>query len=304
MNQAADLPANPRTGSSLRRNSIETMSDEMLYERHFERMERNRWMLTRDIPWEQLQPELLPDGLLRDLRYVCLTELSALYATEMFIRDFYEDIDFCAFVSVWFYEEMKHFLTMKKYINRCGLELPDLDTELPKLRLSFDPGPAVQTMTMHFIGEHRLALWYNNFADTMPEPVLKKIFRILASDELRHGAVYMTYLNKAAKKDENVLREALMMSLWMLRSSNDKPKHPTTVTKPSVLDMLEDPEYMTRMINTYTPNDRYDETEMKEVVFANLSKFAGQSIRSERDIVRVLRDLQQPDREMVGSRPL
>ena len=38
------------------------MSDEMLYERHFERMERNRWMLTRDIPWEQLQPELLPDG--------------------------------------------------------------------------------------------------------------------------------------------------------------------------------------------------------------------------------------------------
>jgi len=83
----------------------------MLYERHFERMERNRWLLTKDVPWEQLQPELLPEGLLKDLRYICLTELSALYATEMFIRDFYEDIDFCAFVSVWFYEEMKHFLT-------------------------------------------------------------------------------------------------------------------------------------------------------------------------------------------------
>jgi hypothetical protein len=280
------------------------MSDEMLYERHFERMERNRWMLTRDIPWEKLQPDLLPEGLLHDLRYICLTELSALYATEMFIRDFYEDIDFCAFVSVWFYEEMKHFLTMKKYINKSGLQLPDLDTELPKLRLSFDPGPAVQTMTMHFIGEHRLALWYNNFADTMPEPVLQKIFRILASDELRHGAVYMTYLNKAAKKDENVLREALMMSLWMLRSSKDKPKHPTTVTKPSVLDMLEDPEYMTRMINTYTPRGVYDETEMKQTVFANLTKFAGQSIRSERDLLRVLRDLKAPDQEMVGSRPL
>jgi hypothetical protein len=276
----------------------------MLYERHFERMERNRWMLTRDIPWEQLQPELLPDGLLHDLRYICLTELSALYATEMFIRDFYEDIDFCAFVSIWFYEEMKHFLTMKKYINKSGLHLPDLDTELPKLRLSFDPGPAVQTMTMHFIGEHRLALWYNNFADTMPEPVLQKIFRILASDELRHGAVYMTYLNKAAGKDSNVLREALMMSLWMLRSSNDKPKHPTTVTKPSVLDMLEDPEYMTRMINTYTPRGVYDETEMKETVFANLTKFAGQSIKSEKDILRVLRDLKDPDPEMVGVGPL
>ncbi|MFN2463489.1 MAG: ferritin-like domain-containing protein [Candidatus Dormibacteria bacterium] len=279
------------------------MSDEMLYERHFERMERNRWMLTRDVPWEQLQPELLPDGLLYDLRYICLTELSALYATEMFIRDFYEDIDFSAFVSVWFYEEMKHFLTMKKYINKCGLHLPDLETELPKLRLSFDPGPAVQTMTMHFIGEHRLALWYNNFADTFQEPVLKKIFRILATDELRHGAVYMTYLDKAAGKDENVLREVLMMSLWMLRSSSDKPKHPTTVTKPSVLDMLEDPDYLTRMINTYTPVS-YDETEMKETVFANLSRFAGRSIKSEREILHVLRDLKEPDREMVGSRPL
>src|ERR1700738_3849336 len=207
------------------------MSDEMLYEKHFERMERNRWMLTRDVPWEQLQPELLPEGLLEDLRYICLTELSALYATEMFIRDFYEDIDFSAFVSIWFYEEMKHFLTMKKYINKCGLHLPDLDTELPKLRISFDPGPAVQTMTMHFIGEHRLALWYNNFADTFQEPVLKKIFRILGTDELRHG--------------------------------NNKPNPPPTITKPSVLDMLEDPDYLTRMINQYTPKS-YDETEMKE----------------------------------------
>jgi hypothetical protein len=248
------------------------MSDEMLYEKHFERMERNRWMLTRDVPWEQLQPELLPEGLLEDLRYICLTELSALYATEMFIRDFYEDIDFSAFVSIWFYEEMKHFLTMKKYINKCGLHLPDLDTELPKLRVSFE------------------------------EPVLKKIFRILAQDELRHGAVYMTYLNKAAGKDENVLREALMMSLWMLRSSKDKPKHPTTITKPSVLDMLEDPDYLVRMIYTYTP--KYDETEMKDTVFANLSKFAGQSIRSEKELLGVLRSLKEPDPEMVGARPL
>jgi len=278
------------------------MSDEMLYERHFERLERNRWMLTRDVPWEKLQPELLPDGLLKDLRYICLTELSALYATEMFIRDFYEDIDFCAFVSIWFYEEMKHFLTMKKYINRCGLHLPDLETELPKLRLSFDPGPAIQTMTMHFIGEHRLALWYNNFADSFKEPVLHKIFRILASDELRHGAVYMTYLEKAVKKDEKVLREALMMALWMLRSSQDKPKHPTTITNPSVMDMLEDPDYLVRMIRTYTPV--YDETEMKETVFANLSRLSGQTMTSERELLQVLRNLPDPDPDMVAARPL
>jgi len=278
------------------------MSDEMLYEKHFERMEKTRWMLSKDIPWEEMQPDLLPDGLITDLKYICLTELSALYATEMFIRDFYEDIDFCAFVSIWFYEEMKHFLTMKKYINKAGAHIPDIETELPKLRLSFDPGACIQTMTMHFVGEHRLALWYNNFGDTFKDPVLQKIFRTLASDELRHGAVYSTYLNKAVKKDEKVLRDALMMALWMLRSSKDKPKHPTTITRPSVMDMLEDPEYLVRMIQTYTPG--YDETEMKKPIFASLTQLVGQQIKSERDLLRVLRDLPDPDRDMVAARPL
>jgi len=56
------------------------------------------------------------------------------------------------------------------------------------------------------------------------------------------------------------------------------------------------------MIHTYTP--KYDESEMKETVFANLSKFAGQSIRSEKELLGVLRSLKEPDQEMVGARPL
>jgi hypothetical protein len=66
--------------------------------------------------------------------------------------------------------------------------------------------------------------------------------------------------------------------------------------------MLEDPDYLVRMIHTYTP--KYDETEMKDTVFANLSKFAGQSIRSERELLSVLRSLKDPDQAMVGARPL
>ena len=38
----------------------------------------------------------------------------------MFLRDFYADIDFCSFVSIWFYEEMKHHLTLRKYLEHCG----------------------------------------------------------------------------------------------------------------------------------------------------------------------------------------
>ena len=99
-----------------------------------------------------------------------------------------------------------------------------------------------------------------------------------------------------------MLREALMMALWMLRSSQDKPKHPTTITNPSVMDMLEDPDYLVRMIRTYTPV--YDETEMKETVFANLSRLSGQTMTSERELLQVLRNLPDPDPDMVAARPL
>ena len=41
-----------------------------------------------------------------------ITEWPALPATEMFLRDNREDSDFCAFMSVWFYEEQKHSLVV------------------------------------------------------------------------------------------------------------------------------------------------------------------------------------------------
>jgi len=152
-------------------------SETHLYDGLFDRLERARWDLRTDVDYSAIERDKLSDQWIVDLRSICLTELSALYATEMFLRDFYADIDFCSFISIWFYEEMKHHLVLRRYLETVGETFDD--AELPKLRLSFDPGPAVQTMTMHFIGEHRLALWYNNFADSFEEPVLKKILSLI-----------------------------------------------------------------------------------------------------------------------------
>ena len=88
----------------------------MLYDDMFIRLERARWTLSSDIPFDDIDPSLLSPQWISDLRNICLTELSALYATEMFLRDFYTDIDFCSFISIWFYEEMKHHLTLRKYL--------------------------------------------------------------------------------------------------------------------------------------------------------------------------------------------
>jgi hypothetical protein len=258
----------------------------MLYDELFDRLERARWEMRTEIAFDQIDRSLLSPQWISDLRNICLTELSALYATEMFLRDFYADIDFCSFVSIWFYEEMKHHLTLRRYLQAVGEEFDE--AELPKLRLTFDEGPAIETLTMHFVGEQRLAHWYTAFSNQAPEPVLGLIFKTLASDELRHAACYASYLRKAVKNRPDCLPDILRMALWMLRTTNDAPKHPTAITVPSVVSKLEDPEYVQRMLNLYLPG-RDHEAPVQRRVLAVMSELAGERIETMRDLPALIR---------------
>jgi hypothetical protein len=261
----------------------------MLYDELFDRLERARWELRRDIPFDTIDRQALTPQWISDVRQVHLTELSALYATEMFLRDFYADIDFCSFISVWFYEEMKHCLTLRRYLEHVGEEFGDeFERELPKLRLTFAEGPAIETLTMHFVGEQRLAHWYTAFSTSAPEPVLRLIFGKLAGDELRHAACYAGYLRKAVQNNPECLSAILKMALWMLRSTNDAPKHPTTITEPSVVSKLDDPDYISRMLNLYLPG-RDHEAPVRRRVLALMSELAGTEMHTIRDLLPALR---------------
>ncbi len=261
----------------------------MLYDDLFVRLERARWNFTDEIDFTTIDHSLLTDQWIHDLRQICLTELSALYATEMFLRDFYTDIDFCSFVSIWFYEEMKHHMVLRKYLEACG-ETFDEEKELPELRLTFAEGPAIETLTMHFCGEQRLAHWYTAFSRSAPEPLLRKIFKILAADELRHAACYAKYLRKAIVNKPDELPAVLRMTLWMLRSTNDAPKHPTTVTSPSVCEQLEDPGYISRMLAWYLPG-RDHEAPVQRRILALMSELAGTKMTTTKDMLPVIRRL-------------
>ena len=260
---------------------------QMLYGELFDRLERARWEMRTHVDFDAIDESRLTEAWVHDLRMICLTELSALYATEMFLRDFYADIDFCSFVSIWFYEEMKHYLTLRRYLERVGVSFDD-EGELPRLRLTFDEGPAIETLTMHYVGEQRLAHWYSAFSRSAEEPVLKGIFSTLAADELRHAACYASFLRKAVGNRPEVLPAILRMTLWMLRSSNDAPKHPTSLTQPSVIEQLEDPEYMRRMLSMYLPG-REHEAPVQRRVLKTMGDLAGTPMTSMRDLLGTIR---------------
>ncbi|KDE00483.1 P-aminobenzoate N-oxygenase AurF domain protein [Bordetella bronchiseptica SBL-F6116] len=169
----------------------------MLYPELFKTMEAVRWNMASDIPWDDFDGSKLSDEQAHTIKMNAITEWAALPATEMFLRDNRGDSDFCAFMSVWFFEEQKHSLVLIEYLRRFRPELMPTEEELHKVRFEFDPAPELETLMLHFCGEIRLNHWYRCAADWHTEPVIKAIYRTVAKDEARHAGAYLQYMRRA-----------------------------------------------------------------------------------------------------------
>ena len=70
----------------------------MLYPDLFKTLERARWDLGRDVPWDKFDAARLSDEQALTVKMNAITEWAALPATEMFLRDNRHDSDFSAFM--------------------------------------------------------------------------------------------------------------------------------------------------------------------------------------------------------------
>lgn len=171
----------------------------MLYPELFKSMEAVRWNMAHDIPWDDFDGSKLTDEQAYTIKMNAITEWAALPATEMFLRDNRDDSDFCAFMSIWFFEEQKHSLVLIEYLRRFRPELVPTEEELHKVRFEFDPAPPMETLMLHFCGEVRLNHWYRRAADWHTEPVIKAIYQTVGQDEARHAGAYLRYMRRALK---------------------------------------------------------------------------------------------------------
>src|SRR5690606_23802002 len=106
----------------------------MLYPDLFRSLEKARWEMASDVPWDAFEPARLSDEQALTVKMNAITEWSALPATEMFLRDNRHDSDFAAFMSIWFYEEQKHALVLMEYLRRFRPELAPSEDELHAVR--------------------------------------------------------------------------------------------------------------------------------------------------------------------------
>jgi len=270
----------------------------LLYPELFRTMERARWNLADDVPWDRFDPAALTDEQALTIKHNAITEWSALPATEMFLRDNSGDDDFSAFMSIWFYEEQKHALALMEYLRRFRPDLVPTEEELHAVRFEFDPAPPLETLMLHFCGEIRLTQWYRRAAEWHAEPVIRHLYGLISEDEARHGGAYLKYMHRALERHGDAARLAFSKVGVLMASSGlaGKPLHPTNLhvnerlfPNDTVQSRLPDPGWLDRWLDEQIRFDRDCEQRVVRAILRSLSALFGESFETVRDLSRFRR---------------
>ncbi len=272
----------------------------MLYPELFKQLEAVRWNMEHDIPWASFDPTKLSDEQAQTVKMNAITEWSALPATEMFLRDNRHDSDFSAFMSVWFFEEQKHSLVLIEYLKRFRPELAPTEQELHEVRFEFDPAPALETLMLHFCGEIRLNHWYRRASDWHTEPVIKHIYKTLATDEARHGGAYLRYMKQAMAKFGDEARSAFAKVGVLMASARRTAQalHPTNLhvneklfPRDTVQSRMPDPAWLERWLDQQIQFDSVWENKVVERILHNMGLLFERSFASVQELNRYRKEL-------------
>ncbi len=272
----------------------------MLYPDLFSDLEKSRWNMASDIPWNTFDGAKLTDEQAITIKMNAITEWSALPATEMFLRDNQHDSDFSAFMSIWFYEEQKHSLVLMEYLKRFRPDLVPTEEELHAVRFPFDPAPALETLMLHFCGEIRLTQWYRRASEWHTEPVIKKIYDTISKDEARHAGAYMRYMRRAMEKvgGEAKLAYAKIGLLMASAGKAGKPLHPTNLhvnqsmfPNDTVQSRLPDPSWLERWLDSQIQFDKVWEARVVNGILKQLSTLFDRTFESTTDLNRFRKEL-------------
>lgn len=276
----------------------------MLYHDLFKSMEAVRWNMGTDIPWHEFDGSKLTDDQAYTIKMNAITEWAALPATEMFLRDNRDDSDFCAFMSIWFFEEQKHSLALIEYLRRFRPELVPTEEELHKVRFEFDPAPAMETLMLHFCGEIRLNHWYRRAADWHTEPVIKSLYKTIAQDEARHAGAYLRYMRRALQhkgQDFALQARASFSRIGVLMASAHRTAqalHPTNLhvnkemfPDDTVQSKLPSPGWLENWLDNQICFDKDWETRVSGRILHNMSLLMGSTFKTVQDLNRYRKEV-------------
>jgi len=271
----------------------------MLYPSLFTQLENARWNLSQDIPWHTFDCAKLSDRQAHGIKMNALLEWSAMPTAEMFLRDNQDDVDFAAFISIWFFEEQKHSLVLLEYLRRFAPAHAPTQQELSEVRFQFDSAPILDSLALHFCGEVRLNQWYRCAAAHHTEPVIQHLYNTLAADEARHARAYYAYMKKALNTNyEHAANAFTKIGVLMCNSRLNKAMHPTNLhvnkqlyPRDSVNSRLPDTQWLKQWLDHEICFDETWEERVEKGILGNYSSLFSRNFSNAKDIRQLRAEL-------------
>lgn len=183
------------------------------FDRFYKTHRKVMWDLD-EIEYDKINPAKLDDDDVEALTTAMKVESHNPVYTMRLLEYFRDDHEMTSFITTWSYEEMKHYIALRTYLEACGkVNLRDLAKDLVTVR----SGPwgdmemgftTVQTYTYTMVQEQVTGRFYQAFADHTKEEVLQKTLRLIGKDEYRHSAFYQDKGQEELKKSPSVRDEA------------------------------------------------------------------------------------------------
>ena len=153
---------------------------------------------------------------------------------------------------------------------------------------------------LHFCGEVRLNHWYRCAARWHTEPVIRRIYDLIARDEARHAGAYLKFMKRAIERGGDEVRRAFAKIGVLMASAGraGKPLHPTNLhvneqlfPNDTIQSRLPDPSWLPRWLDEQIRFDRVWEQRVVGMILTNLSLLFDRTFASVQDLSRFRRSL-------------
>ena len=184
-----------------------------------------------ELPWAAFDPERVDPNLVPLVKAVSLVESNGQDYAAYLNRVFADDAQVCEMVTGWGHEEVQHGVVLGRWAKLANPSF-DYDAALARFRAGYSiqidadvlrRGSRTGELIARCIVEVGTSSLYSAIADRTAEPLLKAICKRIATDELRHYALfYRTMKRYLANERLNRLERIRIAFLRVLETEDDE----------------------------------------------------------------------------------
>lgn len=191
----------------------------------------NHWKID-DLPWDQLNKNVVSEDLLQVIKAAALVEYRSAEYTEYLCKVFSDDEQAKLDFDQWEKEEVQHGLALGTWAEKID---PDwnLDRAYKRFCEGYTPehfidgstesvrGSKSGEMVARCMVETGTSSYYSAIGDNCDEPVLKEICKKIAADEFSHYKLFYDTLNRYLEQENMGRFKRLRIALSRIAESED-----------------------------------------------------------------------------------